>query len=264
MTDFYTFDFGFEGRSVYWEDAAVAMLFASNVVEENFDTAAGPTAIADASRFIELYEMQVGVSPMDVGIYAEIMGGDDPVVSVRGRAEEAMAAGKIPIMVGGDRRIAKEDTGEPLIIVWGKLGRPEVDEAALFGERQTILVGVRAAASSAFKALKGDVTIVPPKVFNDDPEALSEFIGKVEFPVHLSVDLDVLSPCVVQYNRSVEPGGLSWYSLMELMEMIILGPGVSKVSIAGTREMQPRTPAAALGAQLLLNISGLIMAKKSK
>jgi hypothetical protein len=262
MSD-YTIDFGFEGRGVSFEEARVALLFAGNTLLKDLETAVGPTALADASRYIELFEMQVGVSPMDIGVYTEIIGGEDPSASAIIRSKAASAAGKTAIRVAGSRRIAEDGGREPLVARWGKIGRSEADEASLFHGRQTVLVGIRAATFDAFKAMGGNIAVVTPKAFLGNKEALTDIIDKIKTPVHLSIDLDVLAPGVVQLARSVEPGGFSWYNLMDALEILFNGPGVSSVDITGTETISPRSPAACLGAQLIINIAGLIRARES-
>jgi arginase family enzyme len=256
----YSIDFGFEGRGVSWDDAKVALLLAGNAARDAMDSEPGPTALADASRYIELFEMQVGVSPMDVGVYTEVTGGKDPVASAAARAEEARRSGKFTIVVAGDRSISEHSGKAPLVALWGKLGRPEVDEETLFHSRKTILVGVRAATSTAFKVLGGDVAIVTPRAFISNGESLKDVLDNIDQPVQLSIDLDVLSPAAAQNNRSVEPGGFSWYDLMDILNMVFAAPGVSGVDITGTGAIQPRTSAASIGAQLILNIAGLFNA----
>jgi arginase family enzyme len=264
MSTTYAIDFGFEGRGASFEDAHVVLLFASNAAKKALETTSGPTAIADASRFIELFEMQVGVSPMDVGVYSEIVGGEDPIASTVTRSREVEAARKVPILVGGNRRVTEDRSKSPLVAMWGKLGRPEANESSLFEARHTVLVGVRAATSSAFTAMSGDIAIVTPKAFLKSRDALSDIVEKIKTPVHLSIDLDVLAPGVVQNDRSLEPGGLSWYDLMDALQIVFEGPGVSLVDLTGTEAIRPRTPAACIGAQLILNVAGLIRAQRGR
>ncbi len=72
------------------------------------------------------------------------------------------------------------------------------------------------------------------------------------------LDLDVLAPSVAQTSRSLEPGGLGWYDLMELIEMVFMGPGVAAADLVGTGTVNPRSPSALLGSQVLLKVAGLL------
>ena len=58
----FTFDFGFETASAPLEEAYAALLFACLGEEGDLGKAPGPLAIAAASRYVEFFEMQVGLS----------------------------------------------------------------------------------------------------------------------------------------------------------------------------------------------------------
>jgi agmatinase len=253
-------DFGFDGPGASWTDAYLALLFACRGEAADLGRAPGPLAVADASRFIELFEMQVGLSPLDIGTYAEAVGGDDPVVAAAARAAEARVRGMFPIVIGDDRRATELHCAEPLVALWGKVGRIEADETALLERQPSILAGVRAAASNAFQAIPQTTTIVTARALAEQRESFGEALSRFRDPVHLSIDLDVLAPAVAQTSRSLEPGGLSWYGLMDAIEMVFRGPGVVAADLVGTAPVAPRTPAALLGSQILLRLAGLLAA----
>jgi len=255
-----TIDFGFSDSSASWTDAYLALLFACRAQPGDVGRASGPLAVADASRFIELFEMQVGLSPLDIGTYAEAVGGDDPVETAVARATEARTRGMFPIIVGDDRRVTERHSAEPLVALWGKVGRIEADETALLGRHPAILAGVRAATNNAFQAIPQTVTIITARTLIEQREIFREALSRFKDPVHLSIDLDVLSPAVAQTSRSLEPGGLSWYGLMDAIEMVFQGPGVAAADLVGTGQVGPRTPAALMGSQVLLRLAGLLAA----
>ena len=253
-----TIDFGYSSGTSSWTDAYLALLFACRGEPGDVGRASGPMAIADASRFIELFEMQVGLSPLDVGTYAAAVGGDDPVETAVARAAEARARGMFPIVIGDDRRVTERHATEPLVALWGKVGRIEADEPALLSRHPSILAGVRAATNNAFQAIPQTVTILTARVLTEQREIFAEALTRFKDPVHLSIDLDVLSPAVAQTSRSLEPGGLSWYGLMDAIELVFKGPGVAAADLVGTAPVAPRTPAALLGSQVLLRLAGLL------
>jgi len=251
-------DFGYSNTSASWTDAYLALLFASKGDPAEIGRAAGPMAIADASRFVELFEMQVGLSPLDIGTYAEAVGGDDPVDQAARRAEEARSRGMFPVIIGEDRRVTERHCKDPLVALWGKVGRIETDETSLLARNPSVLAGVRAATANAFQAIPGSVSILTATALMSRKEILAESLASITDPVHLSIDLDVLSPAVAQTPRSLEPGGLGWYDLMDLIEMIFKGPGVAAADLVGTGPVSPRSPAALLGSQVLLRVAGLL------
>lgn len=252
-----TIDFGYSNTSATWGDACLALLFACHGEAADVGRAAGPLAVADASRFVELFEMQVGLSPLEAGTYAEVVGGEDPVETAVARAFEARQRGMFPIVIGDDRRVTERHAAGPLVALWGKVGRIEADETALLGRAPSVLAGVRAATNSAFQSIPQNTTIVTARALAEQPELFGEALAGLAGPVHLSIDLDVLAPAAAQTFRSLEPGGLGWYGLMDAIEMVFRGPGVAAADLVGTAPVAPRTPAALLGSQILLRLAGL-------
>jgi hypothetical protein len=254
-----TIDFGYSDTSASWNDARLALLFAAKADPNGIGKTSGPLAIADASRFVELFECQIGLSPLGVGTYAEAVGGDNPDAHAVERATEARARGMFPIVIGDDRRVTDLGCRDPLVALWGKIGRIEADEAAILSRSNpAILAGVRAATANAFQSIPGNVTILTATALAQRKELFKEALTRFMSPVHLSIDFDVLAPAVAQTTRSLEPGGLGWYDLMDLIEIVFDGPGVAAVDLVGTALVGPRTPAALLGSQILLRVAGLL------
>ncbi|MCP4599134.1 MAG: hypothetical protein GY847_01110 [Proteobacteria bacterium] len=260
----YTFDFGFENPGSKWDDAKLAFLFAAPGEEADFGQVSGPLAVADASRFVEFFEMQDGLNPLSVGVYAELCGGSNPLAAVASRAKEARDRNIIPVTIGDDRRITENYCAGRLVAMWGKVGRQEADEPTILNESMAMLVGVRAATSTAFKTIPADVMIVTCHGVSVQPRVFAAALKKLTAPVHLSIDLDVLSPSVAQTPRSLEPGGLSWYNFTDAIEMVFKGPGVAAVDLIGTGKVSPRSPSALLSAQILTKIAGLTATESNK
>jgi hypothetical protein len=252
-------DFGYSDTSTSWDDAYLALLFAASEDPSLIGKIPGPLAVADASRFVELFECQVGLSPLGVGTYAEAVGGENPANAAVRRAAEARTRGMFPVVIGDDRRVTDLGCRDPLVALWGKVGRIEIDETAtLARSNPAILAGVRAATANAFQAIPGNVTILTASVISQHKDVFKDAVSHITDPVHLSIDFDVLSPAVAQTSRSLEPGGLGWYDLMDLIEIVFDGPGVAAVDLVGTASVAPRTPAALLGSQILLRVAGML------
>ena len=255
-----TIDFGFDNTSASWNEAYLALLFACKGDPGDIGRAPGPLAVADASRFVELFEMQVGTSPLEVGTYSEVVGGDNPIERAVARAEEARSRGMFPIIVGEDRRVTEAYCRDPLVALWGKVGRIEADEQSLFSKVPSVLVGVRSATNQAFQTIPPQVTILTARAVSEQADILPQALGRIGDPVHLSIDLDALAPAVAQTPRSMEPGGLTWYALMDAIQAVFEGPGLASAELVGTATIGPRSPAALLASQILLKMAGLLSA----
>ena len=156
----FSFDFGFEAPGASFDNAATVLIFESDATRETLSKTNGPAAIADASRFVELFELQIGISPFAAGLYSEVVGGANLPVTVEKRARDAADAGKVPIIISRSRTVTGLFCRTGLTALWGKLGRNECNEARLFSHRETFLAGVRAATNSAFKSVTGDVVLL--------------------------------------------------------------------------------------------------------
>lgn len=256
------FDFGFEGQGVSFNRATIVLLFDSDSTLENVPGSRGPAAIADASRFIELFEMQIGISPYAAGIYSEIVSPDD-AEGIVNRAGAVTESGKTPIIISRNRKTTGLFCKAGLVAFWGKLGRNECNEAKLFSQSGTILAGIRSANNAAFKSVTGDVVLLTAGNLMREPDKLQEALTQISGPLHLSIDLDVLAPGEVLNDRCLEPGGLNWYTLVNLISALFDSIEVSSVDVTGCSEITSRSPASHLGAQLVLKLAGLLAAKKA-
>jgi hypothetical protein len=256
----FEFDFGFETPSTSIDKAVIAFLFACPGEESDLGKASGPLAIAHASQYVEYFEMQLGLSPLEMGVHSRVLGGP----SLPGTVWDALipndGSDALPIVIGEDRKITEQCCGPPLVALWGKMGRREADEFAILNTNAAVLTGVRTASANAFKALPGNVTIISSHAIHGDKTILEQALGELDSPVHLSIDFDVLSPGVAQTKRSVEPGGLSWYNMMDMIDMVFRNPGVTSVDLVGTKQIVPQSTPALIGAQLLMRLAGLAAA----
>ncbi|MCP4675340.1 MAG: hypothetical protein GY854_07510 [Deltaproteobacteria bacterium] len=243
-----------------WDDAKIAFLFAAMGGQGDFGEIPGPPAVADASRYAELYEIQGDFEPLDIGVYAELCGGLDPVESVVSRFNEARAREILPVVIGADRRVTQMVCDSTLVAFWGKLGRQEADEKAICEKHKTFFAGARAAAFGAIDSLRANVALLPCQRMVTARDALASALEKIEGPVHLSIDLDVLSPGVAQSSRSLEPGGLSWYGLIDAIDAVVSGPGLASADLVGCGDVAPRSPGALLAAQILIKLVSALRA----
>lgn len=254
----FPFDFGFEGSRVELGDAKLGLFFVTTGDVGSLGRVPGAAALADASRYVEFFDMQGELNALGIGVYAELSGPGDPIEATLERVREAESRGVFSIVIADDRTVVPKYYECPLVALWGKLGRSEREESLLSMEKGTCLVGVRAATKEAFHKLSDQATIVTSESIYRDRTVLDGVVETLKEPVHLSIDYDVLAPGVVEGARSLEPGGFSWYELMLVLEKLFFGPGVRSAQIVGTENIPAKTPAALLGAQLLTKIAGLI------
>lgn len=118
----FSFEFGFEERAPISDHPAGAVLFQGPGNPSELGHADGPLAVADASRFVEMYEMELDASPFQTHITAEVIGETDPVRDLERRARKVASQGAVPIIVGRDRAVSQGICGDHLVALWGTLG----------------------------------------------------------------------------------------------------------------------------------------------
>lgn len=121
-----------------------------------------------------------------------------------------------------------------------------------------MILGVRAASRMGMESLPSHARVATSLELSRNGNLHGELLNPIGHPVHLSIDLDVLSPGTVQNPRSVEPGGLSWYELLDAVDTVFEGPGVSSVALVGCGPVSARSPAAVLSAQLVIRLASLV------
>lgn len=255
-------DFGYNNASSDHEAAKIVILFLDTHSVANIGLLPGPSAVLDASRYIELFEMQIGSSPLDYGVAAQLIDYSEGIEPLKKALQEIKIAGQTPIVLGPNRQFSDQLCNAPTVAFWGKIGRAEVEEAELFKKNTTVLAGIRAAGAAAFQSVPSTVTILTCENLKIQHDLLTTAIKNIHEPIHLSIDLDVLSPAVAQNSRSVEPGGFDWYELVKLLEIVMSGPGICSVEITGAQSVQPKSAAATLCSQILLRLAGLIALAK--
>ena len=60
----------------------------------------------------------------------------------------------------------------------------------------------------------------------DFTKLLTYLKNKIESPIYLTVDVDGLDPSIIPATGTPEPGGLSWYEVMEILKTICLNHSV--------------------------------------
>ncbi|MBN2804873.1 MAG: arginase family protein [Deltaproteobacteria bacterium] len=265
-----TVDFGYEKKTTTFDKAKIVILFACGHPFTETGQRSGPSAVFDGAKQIELYEMQIGTSPLNKGVCTLFMDGEEYLKDTLHFAKEAHSQKKFTIYVTDNRLISSKISGLPVVELFGKTGRDlsslnikdnnrktSDKESISSSKHPTITAGVRAATSGAFSDTKRTVTIITAKNLKDDKAILKSSLKSIKTPVHLCIDIDVFSPGVIQNSRSIEPGGLDWYDVTEIMDIVAEGPGIASIDITGTEAVLPNSPAAVLCAQMVLRSTAL-------
>lgn len=232
-------------------------------------TGNGPSAIVEASRYIELYDQELDCEPAEVGVATlpalalSGAGGEEALGELR-RAYDALleaARDKFVIMLGGEHSI----TSAP-ILAWAdrlaqagrKLSvlqfdahtdlRPEYEgsrfsHASVMYQVQErlqslVAVGIRAITSEEMRLVRGSehLHVYLADDIHGDDSWHDEVLGRLGDDVYISFDVDAFDPALVPSTGTPEPGGLQWYPVLKLLRRVF---GEKNVIAADVVELAP-------------------------
>ena len=211
----------------------------------------GPLAISDASRAIELYDIELGDEPAEIGVAtAEALalsnaGPEVALKQLRGAYADAADSGKFIIMLGGEHSLSG-----PPILEWAarlkKLSRRlsvlQLDahgdlrdsyEGTPFShasvmrriapQADLVQVGIRALAVEEQRFLKRSrdtITTIFAEELEQGDAWMDRALGALGDDVYVTVDVDFFDPSLVPATGTPEPGGGTWYQAMRLLRRV--------------------------------------------
>ncbi|ADW21598.1 agmatinase [Thermus scotoductus] len=238
----------FGERDTPYEEARVVVLPVPYDLSLSFLPGArrGPEAILLASRELEPFLLELGVTPEEVGIHAA-----EPVPWVAGSAEESHAlireaalghlrAGKFVVSLGGDHSIThplvqahREVLGEfsllqmdahaDLYPVWqGSIYSHASPFYRLVEEGFSLVqVGIRAIDQDSLAWARGKgVALFPAHRLHREGLPIREILEALGERVYISLDFDALDPSVMPSVGTPLPGGLSYRQVVDLLSAV--------------------------------------------
>ncbi len=204
----------------------------------------GPAAIIDSSRYMELYDEELGAETAELGIHTL------PAFDADREPEEFMPAlenetlqllrtGKFVCMLGGEHSI----TG-PVVRAFGrqypKLSVLQIDAHADLRNQYdgtphshasamrrvvevcpAVQVGIRSLSAEEAKAIPSLPThIFYAKDIVGRRDWIQTAVDLLTEDVYLTIDIDGLDPSLVSATGTPEPGGLMWYEVLELIRTL--------------------------------------------
>ena len=204
----------------------------------------GPRAIIDASLNIELYDHELDMEPAEAGVFTHqelpVSVGDpvDMVERIDRAVEDVVSRGRFPIVLGGEHTVslgairALSRDGEFTVVsldAHADLRDTYQDSPyshACFLRRamesaECCVFGVRSISREEmdFVRRSGLPVFFADRLVREDAIDL----GFLPDRIYLSVDIDVLDPSIMPSTGTPEPGGLSWYQAVSLIERIVAG-----------------------------------------
>lgn len=241
----------------------------------------GPQAILNASSQMELYDEELDCTPIEVGVYtrpALDYNRKDHAVALKATGDavrEVLQRGQLPFTLGGEHSLSapviaavREHYPDLTVIHIDAHGdlRDEYEGTPLSHasiERRVVdmgipllEIGIRSFSpeEAEFMKTKPDVAIV---------WAYQMAQGKAKIPwerlgkhTYVTLDLDAIDPSEMPAVGTPEPGGLSWYQVLDLFREICRRTTIVGMDIVELCPMEGQTRADFLAAKLAYKMIG--------
>ncbi len=202
----------------------------------------GPAAIINASKNMELYDIETGTEVYTRGIhtakavvssnsktminkvqkvvsnfledrkFVTVLGGEHTVSlgSIKAHAERFSNLSILHLDAHTDMRDSYEGNKYSHACVMARA--KEVTD-------KIISVGIRSMDSSELKNIDSEYIFYASKT-RRDRNWINKATGKLSSNVYITVDLDVFDPSIMPSTGTPEPGGPGWYDVLELIETV--------------------------------------------
>lgn len=208
--------------------------------------AAGPAAIIAASRYLELYDEELGRDGSACGILtapALALAGLAPAKAaelVEREIARWLAAGKFPVLLGGEHSVSlgairAAHARHPQVGVLqldahadsrtSYHGEPYSHACVMGWARQTVersaAVGIRSLGlEEAARLQQPDHRVFFAHEYPDLAQVTESVLAALPAEVYLTIDVDFFAPHVIPATGTPEPGGYEWYPTLDLLRAV--------------------------------------------
>jgi agmatinase len=248
-------------------------------------TKGGPAAIIDASRYMEIYDEEIGGETASIGIHTlpAINAEREPeemMLALEDEARKLLKTGKFICMLGGEHSITA-----PVVRAFAgqfpKLSVLQIDAHADLRESYegtphshasamrrvlevcpAVQVGIRSLSIEEARAIpRLPTSVFYAKDIIGRTDWIERAVDALSEDVYLTIDIDGLDPSLVPATGTPEPGGLTWYEVLALLRAV-----ASKRNVVGMDLVELCGPSASnasafLSAKLIYKTLGYVFRK---
>src|SRR5438128_3825660 len=244
-------------------------------------SARGPQAILDASSHMELYDEELHWCPIEVGVYTQPAldySGMDHAAALKATgdaAREVLQRGQLPFTIGGEHSLS----APPIAAVHEHFPDLNVVHIDAHGDLRDEYEGTRLShAAIERRVVDMGIPLTEIGIRSFSPEE-AEFMrtkpdvaivwgyqlakGTATIPwerltghTYVTIDLDALDPAEMPAVGTPEPGGLSWYQLLDLFREICGRTMVVGMDVVELCPMECQVRADFLAAKLVYKLIG--------
>ena len=239
----------FLGSSTSYKDAKAVILPVpyEGTVSYGKGTANGPKAIIEASRHMELYDEEIGINTAEkIGISTlkELNVKKDKPEAMLEKVKKAVKIvaddKKMPVILGGEHSISSAPV-EILKERYNNLSVLQLDAHADLRNRYNgtiyshacimhrildldvpfVQVGIRSVCEEDTRVIKRKkIPVFWAKDIYNNNNWFDKAISKLSDNVYVTIDLDVFDPSIMPSTGTPEPGGLTWYNVINFLKEV--------------------------------------------
>lgn len=204
----------------------------------------GPEALIEASRNLELYDIETNFEVYELGIHtdkpiscptSEVM-----IANVYQRVKELLKQNKFIVTIGGEHSIspapirahAEKYPGLSVLQLDAHAdlqpayeGNPLSHASAMSRVKEIptvsnlVAVGIRSMSSDELKFMDQKFTYFAHHIW-DREDWIEQVIENLAEEVYVTLDLDVFDPSLIPSTGTPEPGGIGWYPILKLLKKV--------------------------------------------
>lgn len=248
----------------------------------------GPKAILEASAYMELYDEELDTEPYLSGIYtAGTIQASKNMKSwfkaIYSNIRSIISEKKIPVVIGGEHSVsfgvvkALQKCGVKDLSVLQLDAHADLRNSfenniyshACVGRRISEICpltqsGIRSQSKEEadFKKDSSITTFYASKCLAEN--TLKKIVTSLTKKVYITIDIDVFDPAYVPAVGTPEPGGLSWYEVLNILRMVTLRKQVVGFDVVELCPMKGDVSSDFLAAKLIYKLIGYILEGGSK
>ena len=253
-------------------------------------TKAGPAAIIDASKYMELFDdelnqetFKIGICTMDA-LDVENLTSDEMVDKVYGSTAELLKANKFPVILGGEHSVSigavkafKEAYPDISVLHMdahydlrneykgSKLNHGCV--ARRISEMCPLVqVGMRSISKEEkdFLATQTPDKIKTISVYDilEMPLWKDTVSNSLSGNVYVSIDMDIFDPSLVPAVGTPEPGGIGWYETLDLLKEVSKDKKIVGFDVVELCPIKGQVASDFLAAKLIYRLLGYAFSNK--
>lgn len=212
-------------------------------------TREGPTAIIQASKNIELFDIALGCEPLNTGVFTmpevepDMAGPEATVKGVEEIVDQIVQDGKLPVVLGGEHSISTAPAAAMAKRFPDSFSVLQIDAHADLRESYentpynhasvmsriikfapVTQVGIRNISGSEMEFVRssGHKGIFwAHEIKPSNSSWMYRVVEQLQPNVFVTIDLDGLDPSIMPAVGTPEPGGLLWDQVTDLMEKVI-------------------------------------------